>query len=104
MQLQGDLAQAQFPSGLLVHQAAADELHHLQFARCQCRMAIDEPLDYGPIRPLLAVVFERAGDGVEHVPVAKRLREAVGRACAHGTNGHRDVAVAGDGDDRGAVA
>src|SRR5690349_2414165 len=98
--LHGDLAHADLAGYLLVHQTSGDERHDLALAR---RESLELGLELGHallLLPPLAIAFERIGDGVKQVLIAKWLGEEIDGACLHRPHRHRHIAMGGDEDDR----
>src|ERR1700692_2703472 len=102
MHLHGYLAYAELTRDLFVHQARRDEADDLLFARRQgleMGTHVANRLVLGAPR---AVAFERNLNRIEEVLIAKRLVEELDGSGLHGPHGHRDIAVAGDENDRNA--
>jgi hypothetical protein len=98
--LDGDLAGADFPSDLLVHESASGQRHHLAFARHQRGIARLERKPGIAARAARAVALQRMADGVEQFLFAERLGQEIDGTAFHRAHGHRDVAEAGHEDDR----
>ena len=100
MHLDGHLADPELAGDLLVEPPGDDQRHHLALARGQ---RLEAGAQFG--QPHLAgaagaVLFERRADRVEQILVAERLGQELDGAGLHRPHRHRDVAIAGDEDDR----
>src|SRR5712671_1320625 len=98
--LNRNFAQTDFGGDLLVHQTGDDEGHDLPLARAE---RVEEAAQLGVcviFLPRPTVPLERRRNRIQHVLVAERFLQEVDRARLHGPDGHRDVAVTGDEDDR----
>ena len=94
MDLDGDFAEPEFSRYLFIHQARRDKRHDLPFAR---RERLEQPAEFGKRLFAIAslpVPFDRLRNGIEHVLMAKRLRQEIDRSCFHSPHRHGDVSVA----------
>src|SRR5271165_2239201 len=94
MDLDGYFTEPKFSRHLFVHQTCGDERHDLPFAG---RERLEHAPEFGKrlfaVTPF-AVPFDGLRNGVEHVLLAKRLRQEIDRPCFHSPDGHRDVSMA----------
>ena len=81
-----------------------DVLQHLAFARRERGQPLPDVVEFGAGLPLMAVRLDGGADGLEEILVVDRLGEEINRAALHGAHAHRDVAVAGEEDDRDLAA
>src|SRR5437660_8021021 len=100
VRLDGDLADAELGADLLVQQPGNYKRHHFALARAQGQVAF-------PQRPCLCLVAKRSAAAIDGLPngaeqhiVLERLRQDLDGSGPHRPDGHRDVAVASDEDDR----
>jgi hypothetical protein len=99
MDLDGDFTEPEFRRHLFVHQARRDKPHDFPFAR---RERLEQPAEFGKRLFAIAsrpVPFDRLRNGIEHVLMAKWLRQEIDRSCFHSLDGHGDVSVARHHDD-----
>src|SRR5207342_2214262 len=96
MDLDGDLAQFEHTSHLLVHLACGDEGHDLALARSQRCKTFSDLVRFPVLVPARAILLDRNADRVQYVLVAKGLGQEVDRAGLHSAYGHGNVAVPRD--------
>src|SRR5690606_5807325 len=100
VQLDSALAHAEVHCDDLVRLAADDAMHDLGLA---LRQRLDALADLPLLAPRGAarlVLLERLVDAVDQLLIAERFLDEVGRASFHRGDGHRDVAVTGNEDQR----
>src|SRR5258708_23904468 len=98
--LDGGFAGSQLPGDLLVEQTGDGGAHHVPLARSQQVIPATKLGELQPLRACHAITIDRVANGVEQVLLAKRLREKLDRTGFHGPDGHGNVAVPGQEDDR----
>ena len=98
--LDRDLAQADFRGNLLVEKAARDEVHDFPFAGGQRCITISERHTNGVALSSLPIARDRLSNGIKQSLLADRLQQEFDRAMLHGLDGHGNVAVSSDEDDR----
>ncbi len=100
MDFHRDLADADFAGNLLVEAAGHDKSHDFALALRQGIEAGTEQ-SYGIfLLALGAIPVETQLDRVQQILVAKRLCHELDRTAFHRPNRHRDIAVAGNENDR----
>src|SRR3546814_65714 len=100
MKLHRNLGNTKVVGDLLVETAHRYLAHDLAFARRQRRKTFDMLLHDLGARALGDIAFETRGDGVEQGLIAHRLGQKIDRTRFHRLDGHRNVAMPGEEDDR----
>src|ERR1700730_1856849 len=100
MHLDGDLADANFSGYLLVHLTRCHQRDDIALTQRKGLEAGSHVGDGFCVMALSAVAIERNPNCVQKVLLADRLRQKLHRTSFHRLDGHRDIAVSGDEDDR----
>src|SRR5438067_9063601 len=100
MHLDGHLADPELAGDLLVEPAGDDEAQDLSLAGGQGLEAGPQFGEAYLVGAADAVLFKRDTDRIEQILVAERLGQKLDGARLHRRHRHRDVAIAGDEDDR----
>src|SRR5262245_25978968 len=93
MNLHGDLAQTNFRSDLLVHQAGAHQAHDLPLSIAECLVSRPQGLRLFLELVTCSIALQRNADSIQKILLTKRLGQALDRSSLHGLHGHRNVAV-----------
>src|ERR1700704_6363580 len=96
----GGLASAQLAGDLLVEKTCDDPRQHVSLTGSEGCVATTHLAALAALRAYRAIALDRVSNGVEQILLAERLRQKLHRAGFHGPDGHGDVAVAGEEDDR----
>src|SRR5216683_1056318 len=100
MDFYSDLADADVVGDLLVEAASHHQGHHLALARGESLEARPQRSDRLFVLQPRAIPREAQLDRVQQVLIAERLGQELDRSSLYRLDGHRDVAVSGDEDDR----
>src|ERR1700733_10506 len=100
VRLHGNLADAQFAADLLVWPAGGYQCHHLAFATGERRVAALESLHFHLTAECDAAAFDGSPDSGQQHLVAEWFCQELLRPGFHGSDRHRDIAVARDENDR----
>src|SRR5271157_876505 len=100
MDFYGNLADAHLVGDLLIETASHNQGHHLPLTGGQGLEARPQPGQSFFVLQPSAVARKAELDGVQQILVAEGLGQELDRATLHRLDGHRDVAVPGDEDDR----
>jgi len=100
VRLDGDLADAEFTTDLLIQQAGNDQRHHLPFATGERRVIIPERAYLRFLTKYGCTALDGVPNGDQQNLVVKRLCQEFDSPRLHGLHGHRHIAVSGDEDDR----
>src|SRR5436305_11553485 len=99
MELDRDLAEAEFAGNLFVHEALRDKIEDLAFTPRQFTVESKKITKRLPFPAALAIKLDRLRYHVKYVLVAERFGEEIDRAGLECANRHRHVAMAGGDDD-----
>src|SRR6476620_293977 len=100
MNLHSDLAQIEIGGDLLVQTPGHHESHHFSLARAQCSESLLQLCKGGRVAASDAISFNPYLDRVEQILIPERLSKKLDSACLDCANGHGNITVAADEDDR----
>src|SRR6202047_2719395 len=100
MDLYGDLADTDVVGDLLVEAASHHQGQHFTLARSESLEPRPQRCDRLFVLQPRAISREAQLDRVQQVLIAERLGQKLDRSSLYRLNGHRDIAVSGDEDDR----
>src|SRR5689334_23909614 len=100
MDFDSDFADADLVGDLFIEAASRYQGHHLALARGEAREPRSHLGQSFFVLPPCAVALEAQLDRVEQILVAEWLGQKLDRSALHRPDGHRDVAIPGDEDDR----
>jgi hypothetical protein len=100
LDLDRDLAGAERRGDLLVEHARGDQAHDLAFARSERGVTTLQQRQLTVPSACGLVAVQRQPDRVQQFLIFKRLRQELDRSRLHGLDRRRNIAVAGDEDDR----
>ena len=100
MLLDGDFTDTEFSRDLFIQQTCHYELHNFSFPSCQRLKARAYIRQVCSLRPCDTVLFDRLVYAVKKLLVTKGLGEEIDGARLECLNGHWNVSVARDEDDR----
>src|SRR5438045_3184181 len=100
MDFYGNLAEPDLVGDLLVETASRHQGHHLTLAGGEGLEARPQPGQGLFVLQPSAVARDALLDRVEQILVAEGLGQELDRSALHRPDGHRNVAVSGDEDDR----